>query len=72
MRAANRFVVHIRDIHLAVNLESARFEMALEQVFEDVSAKISDVRAAVNRRPTGVNVDLVRSGIARSELFEFS
>ena len=30
MRAANRFVIHVGDIHHALNLESARFEMALE------------------------------------------
>ncbi len=29
-RAANRFVIHIRDVHNAMNFESARFEMALK------------------------------------------
>src|SRR6267143_2375108 len=57
--------------------------MTLQQIFENIGAKISNVRAAVNGRPTSVDVDLVRrpaglvpwrarSGVARLELFELS
>src|SRR5437588_2518772 len=60
-RAADRFVVNIGDVHDAMNSESARFEMALEQILENVGAKISDVGVAVNRRPACVDVDLARS-----------
>jgi hypothetical protein len=44
-----------------MNFESARFEMALKQILENVSAEISDMRAAVNGRPARIDVDLVIS-----------
>ncbi len=59
-RAADRFVIDIGDVHHAMNFVVARFEMTLEQVFENVGAEVSDVRAAINRGPTRVDVDLVR------------
>src|SRR5258708_505964 len=71
-RAANRFVVHVRDVHDAVDFVTAQLKMTLQQIFEDVGAKISNVRAAVNGRPASVHVDLARSGVARLELFELS
>jgi hypothetical protein len=46
--------------------------MALQQIFEDIGAKISDVRAAVNCRPASVDTDRARGGIARFELFELT
>src|SRR3979411_3009903 len=57
--------------------------MALQQICEKIGAKISNVGAAVNGRPTSVDVDLVRrsdgfvpwrarSGVASLELFALS
>src|SRR6266478_7163222 len=82
-RTANRFVVHVRDVHDAVDFVTAQLEMTLQQIFENIGAKISNMRAAVNGRPTSVDVDLVRqpdglvpwrarSGVAGLELFELS
>src|SRR2546430_5033636 len=55
-----------------LNFESARLEMALKQIFENVGAKISDVGAAVNRRPTGVDVDLAILCVARLKFFDLA
>src|SRR6266404_7366342 len=82
-RTVNRFVVHIRDVHDAVDFVAAQLEVTLQQIFENIGAKISNMRAAVNGRPTSVDVDLVRgpaglvswrarSGVARFELFALS
>ena len=68
----NRFIVHIGDVHHAMHLVTAQFEMALKQIFEDIGAKISNVRAAVNRRSAGVHTDLARTRIARLEFFDFA
>jgi len=46
--------------------------VALKQIFEDVSAKISDVCAAVNGRSTGVHADCARCRIARLEFFDLA
>jgi hypothetical protein len=46
--------------------------MALKQIFEDVGAKISNVRPAVNGRPARVHPDGTRSGIARFEFLNFA
>jgi hypothetical protein len=48
----------------------AQFEMPLEQVLENVSAKISDVRAAVNRRTAGVHFHRATRRIDRLKFFE--
>src|ERR1043166_4634675 len=70
--AADRFVVHIGDVHDAMDFVTAQFEMTLQEVFEDVSAKVANVRAAVNRRPAGVDVDLAVLYIARLKFFELA
>jgi len=71
-RAADCFVIHIGDVHNAMHLVTTQLEMTLEQIFEDVSAKISDVRAAVNRWAASVDVDVVRCRIPRPEFLELS
>jgi hypothetical protein len=44
--------------------------MTLQQIFEDISTKVSDVCAAINRGPARVHADLAGSWIARLELFK--
>jgi hypothetical protein len=56
-RAANGLVLHIRDVHHAMHLVAAQFQVALKQIFEDVGAEISNVRPAVNGRPARVHSD---------------
>src|SRR5438132_1363895 len=63
------FHIAIGDVHDAMNFESARLEMALKQIFENVGAKISDVGAAVNRRSAGVDVDLAILRVAQLKFF---
>ena len=46
--------------------------MALEQIFKDVSAEISDMGVAVNCGPAGVHLHLAPSRIERKKLFERS
>ena len=66
--AANRFVVDIGNVHHPMDFEAARFEMPLQQIFENVRAKISDVGMAINRWPASVHRDVGR--IARGELLQ--
>ena len=70
--AADRFVIDIGQIHHAIDRVTARFEMPLEQIFEDVGAKISDVRVAVNRRPAGVHLHRATVRIERPELLDLA
>ena len=71
-RAANRLVIHVGDVHDAMDLVTAQFEMLLEQILEDIRAKVADMRAAVDRWPASVDVDLASGRIARLELFELA
>jgi len=55
-----------------MHLVTAQLEMALEQIFEDVGAEISDVRPAVNGWAACVDTDRTFGGIARFELFDLA
>src|SRR5439155_676838 len=70
--SADSFVVHVGDVHDAMHLVASQLEMTLKQIFEDVGAKISDVRAAVNGGPTSVDADLGFGGIAPLEFFDLA
>ncbi len=70
--AADRFVVHVGDVHHAMHFVTAQFEMPLKQIFEDIGAKISNVRPAVNGWPACVDADLAFGGIARFEFFDLA
>ena len=70
--AADRLVINVSDVHDATYLVTAQFEVPLEQIFEDIGTKIPDMCAAVDRRPTGVNVDLASGCVSRLESLEFS
>ncbi len=51
---------------------TAQLKVALEQILEDIRTKISDVRAAVDRWATGVDVDLASSEISRLEVLKLA
>ena len=57
--AADGFVVHVGQVHDALDAESAVFEMALEKILEEVGAEIADVGMVVDRRSAGVDLDLL-------------
>src|SRR6476660_4375996 len=65
--AANRLVIHVRQIHHPIDSEPTRFEMALEQVFKYIGAKISDLRVAINGWPALVHFHFATSRIERAE-----
>ena len=71
-RPANGFVIDIGNVHHPMHFEAAHFEVPLQQIFENVGAKISDVSAAVNRRPAGVDVDLAILRVARLKFFDLA
>lgn len=54
----DRFVIHIRQVHHAVYLESPVFKVALQEVFENVGAEISDMGKIVNRGAACVEAHL--------------
>jgi len=41
--AADRLVINVSDVHYATHLVTAQFEVPLEQIFEDIRTKISDM-----------------------------
>ena len=51
---------------------AAQFQVPLKQIFEDVSAEISNVRPAINGRPTRVHSDRMRGRIAWLEFLNFA
>ncbi len=65
-RTADRFVIDVGDVHHAMHLVTAQLQMALEQILEDIGAKISDVRVAVDRRSARVDADLAPLGSSGS------
>src|SRR5207247_1497663 len=71
-RAAYGLVLHIRDIHHAMHLVAAQFQVPLKQIFEDVGAEISNVRPAINGRPARVHSDWSRRRTAWLEFLNFA
>jgi hypothetical protein len=71
-RAADGFVIHVGDVHHPIHLVTAQLEMPLKQIFEDISPKVSDVGAAVNGRPTSVDLDRALRRIMRLEFFDLA
>ena len=66
----DRLVIHIREIHDAIDLQSPILEMALQQILKNVGAEISDVGEIVNCRPAGVEPHLPR--LARHEVLDLT
>jgi len=55
-----------------VHLVAAQFQVPLKQIFEDVGAKIPNMRAAVNGWPARVHSDWTPADIAWLELLNFA
>jgi hypothetical protein len=55
-----------------MHLIAAQFQVPLKQIFEDVSAEISNVRPAVNSRTARVHSDWTRRRIAWLEFLNFA
>ena len=70
--AANRLVIDVGQIHHPLDRVTARFEMPLQQVFENIGAKIPDVRVAVNGWPAGVHLHRATIRIERMELLDLA
>jgi hypothetical protein len=68
--AADCFIVDVGEVHDAVDLEAAGFEVALEKVFENIGAEIADVGMIIDRGAAGVHGD--GPGIERRKFFEFA
>jgi len=67
---ANRFVINVSDVHDAMHFVTAQLKVPLEQILEDIRAEISDMSAAVDRWPAGVDVDLASGCVARLEILD--
>src|ERR1700686_1021394 len=71
-RASDRFVIHVGDVHDAMHFVTTQLKMALQKIFENVGAKISDVCAAVNGWAARIDVDVGRCRIPRPEFLKVS
>ena len=67
-RAADRLVVHVREVHDVRDLEPRVFERAAQQVLEHVGAEVADVGEVVDRGAAGVHPD--RAGDERLQRFD--
>ena len=67
---ANCFVIHIGEIHHAIDLQAPILQMPLQQILENVGAEISDMREIINSRPAGVETHLPR--LARHEVLDLT
>ena len=65
--AADGFVVDVGQIHDALDLEAAVFEVALQEIFEKISAEVADVGVVVDCRAARVDLDPLAGGIERHE-----
>src|SRR6266702_8073024 len=63
-------VIHIREVHYVVQLESTQLQEAPQNILEHESAVIADVRVAVDRRPAGVHTPFAR--LLRNKGFDLS
>src|SRR4030095_4622137 len=68
--APNRFIIDIGEIHDALNLIASKFQMPLQQILEDVSAKIPNVSVIIHRRPARVHASAIR--LNRPELLDLT
>ena len=65
-----RQVTNVGDVHNAGNVVAAVTEVAVEDIFHNVGAQITDVCKVINRRAAGVHADL--AGLVGNEFFFFS
>ena len=54
-RAADRLVVHVRQVHHEAHFVAAVLQVAVQHVREEERAHVADVRRRVHRRPAGVH-----------------
>src|SRR5207237_2820003 len=66
---ANCFIIDIGQIHHPVDAIAPRLQMPLQQIFENVSAKVADMSPAVNGRSASVDGNIRR--IERNEFAHF-
>ena len=57
VRALDRLVVHVRQVHHLLDLQAVELDDAPQDVLERVGAEVADVREVVDRRPAGVEPD---------------
>ena len=70
--AADGLVIHVGEVHHAMDLEAAGFEMPLEEVLEDVGAEVADVGVVIDRRAAGVHLHALAGGIERREVLDLA
>ena len=68
----DRFVVHVGQIHHAVDLEPPRLQVTLEEVFKQVGAEVADVGVVVDRGAARVELDGFPGGVEGPELFKLA
>ena len=66
----DRLVVHIGEVHRAIDPVASEFQMPLEQIFKNISPEVSDMGEIVNRGTAGVETHHPR--LARSEVLDLA
>ena len=69
-RAADGLVIHVCNVHDAMDFVAAQFEVTLEQILKDVGAEVANMSTGVNGRTAGVHADLATIRFARLEVLD--
>jgi hypothetical protein len=63
-------IIDVREVHDALDVVATDLQVALEKIFKNVRAKVSDVGKIVNSWATGIHLDAPPFGVQRFEEFE--
>jgi hypothetical protein len=56
-------IIDIREVHDALDTVAANLQVALEEIFKNVCAEVSDVGEIVNSWATGIHLDASPFGV---------
>ena len=59
-RIGDDAIVHVRQVHHMVQLESAKLQEATQNILKDERPIVADVRVVVDRRPAGIHAHFAR------------
>jgi hypothetical protein len=67
LASGDGLIVDVREVHDALDVVATDLQVALEKIFKNVRAKVSDVGKIVNSWATGIHLDASPFGVQRFE-----
>src|SRR5580700_1463605 len=65
----DRLIIHVGDVHHAIDGEPSGFEMPLQQVFKEIGAEVADMGKRINGRSASIHLYQFSCRIDRFERF---